>query len=65
MTFRVQCFETEQQQWQTEAEIERELPAYALARSKSLGRGVLCRLVSPDGGVVSQVNPLIDHPTLH
>ena len=65
MAFRVQCFQSDEQRWQTEAEIERELPAYALARSKSLGRGVLCRLVSQDGGVVSQVNPLIDHPTLH
>ena len=65
MAFEIQCFEEDEKCWRTEAEIERELPAYALARSKSLGRKVFCRLVSQDGVVVTQINPLIEHPLLH
>ena len=59
MLFKVQCQGPSDSIWCTEAEIENEFPAYAIARSKSMGRGVTCRLVTDDGQVVSQVSPII------
>ena len=59
MLFKVQCQGPTDSIWCTEAEIENEFPAYAVARSKSMGRGVSCRLVADDGQVVSQVSPII------
>ena len=59
MLFKVQCQGPSDSIWCTEAEIENEFPAYAIARSKSMGRGVTCRLVTDDGQVVSQVSPTI------
>ncbi len=60
MLFKVQCQGPSDSIWCTEAEIENEFPAYAIARSKSMGRGVSCRLVANNGQVVSQVSPTID-----
>ena len=60
MLFKVQCQGPSDSIWCTEAEIENEFPAYAIARSKSMGRGVSCRLVADDGQVVSQVSPTND-----